>query len=245
MLRLWIDERECDVATVPPIPLAYSVERLTDIERAREGRTIELVLPATPANNAVLGSSRDLYATERFNTQPHTARLAEGGVTIFEGAAYLISTTLDTDFGGDYTLRIVDGGEAWVKGVARTKLEDLDLPFEGRLNPNTIDGLALGTMWKGIVPLNKDGKVLHNSIIWLDARAEDQAKRLNAHFGKELFVSSDYWPKLMWLRENHPEVIEEAEVILETNAYLKWKATGTMTVDISNSFLRSVSYCCT
>ena len=110
---------------------------------------------------------------------------------------------------------------------------------KAELDPSLISGLALGTMWKGIVPLNKDGKVLHNSIIWLDARAEDQARRLNEHFGRELFVSSDYWPKLMWLRENRPEVLEEATVILETNAYMKWKATGTMTVDISNSFLRS------
>ena len=163
MLRLWIDERECDVAAVPPIPLAYNVERLTDIERAREGRTIELVLPATPANNAVLGSLRDLYATERFNTQTHTARLAEGGVTIFEGTAYLISTTLDTDFGGDYTLRIVDGGEEWAKGVARAKLEELELPFEGRLNPNTIEASWSGERAVRFFPIYRNNYTMHYS----------------------------------------------------------------------------------
>lgn len=139
MIRLWIDDRECDVATVPPIPLAYTIGRLTDIESAREGRTIELVLPATPANNAVLGSLRDLYAVERFNTEPHTACLKEGGVVIFEGTAYLISATIDSGFGGDYVLRIVDGGEAWVKRVARASLDELEINFEGQLNASTIE----------------------------------------------------------------------------------------------------------
>ena len=81
--------------------------------------------------------------------------------------------------------------------------------------PDTVAGMAFGTQWKGIIPIDKDGKVLHNSIIWLDARAVDQAKRLNEKFGEGMFAASDYWPKLMWLRENRPECVENAEIILE------------------------------
>ncbi len=107
------------------------------------------------------------------------------------------------------------------------------------VSPSAIAGLAFGSMWKGIIPIDRDGKVLHNSILWLDARAGDQARRLNERFGAGKFNAAAYWPKLMWLRENAPEVIENAEIILEVNSFLKWKATGQAAVDISNSFVRS------
>ena len=100
-------------------------------------------------------------------------------------------------------------------------------------------GMAFGTQWKGIIPVDKNGTVLHNSIIWLDGRAADQARRLNEHFGQELFLASDYWPKLMWFRENCPALYEAADTIFEANSFLKWKVTGEKAVDISNSFIRS------
>lgn len=102
-----------------------------------------------------------------------------------------------------------------------------------------IAGVAFGTLWKGIIPVDKQGRVLHNSIIWLDARAGDQAARLNARFGEGLFSGSDYWPKLLWLKENRPDVVEQAEMIFEVNSFLKWKATGAAAMDASNSYVRS------
>ena len=107
------------------------------------------------------------------------------------------------------------------------------------VRPECVAGMAFGTMWKGIIPIDAEGNVLHNSIIWLDARAEDQARRLNEWAGAVKFSADSYWAKLMWLRENRPEVVEKAVVILETNAFLKWKATGVAAVDISNSFVSS------
>lgn len=102
-----------------------------------------------------------------------------------------------------------------------------------------LEGVAFGTMWKGIIPVNQDGKVLHNSIIWLDCRAEAQAQKINREFGTELYSGGDYWPKLMWVKENRPEIIEEAATIFEVNSYLKWRACGESVMDISNCFVRS------
>ena len=106
-------------------------------------------------------------------------------------------------------------------------------------DPAGIKGLAISGQWKGIIPIDKDGKVMHNSIIWLDARAGDQAKRLNDHFGKEHFCAADYWPKVMWLRENEPEIYDRAVMILEANSFIKWKMTGEAAADYSNHFTKS------
>ena len=110
---------------------------------------------------------------------------------------------------------------------------------KGQVFPDAVAGIVFGTMWKGIIPIDQHGSVLHDSIIWLDARAGAQARRLNEHFPKASFSASDYWAKLLWLRENRPDVFAQAEIILETNSYLKWKATGEAAMDISNSYVRS------
>ena len=126
--------------------------------------------------------------------------------------------------------------EAYWEGVCAVTQEVFS---ERELDPANAIGLAFGTQWKGIIPVDVEGRVLHNSIIWLDARAVDQAKRLNERFGEGTFAGNDYWPKLLWLRENRPEAYEKAEIIFEANSYLKWKTTGESAVDITNSFVRS------
>ena len=52
MVTLWIDGRRCDIDGVPPIPINFNADDLTDVEGARDGREIELFLPRTPANEA-------------------------------------------------------------------------------------------------------------------------------------------------------------------------------------------------
>lgn len=101
-----------------------------------------------------------------------------------------------------------------------------------------IKGLSFGTLWKGIIPVSQ-GRALRKSILWLDGRAGQQAQRINARFPDARYSGYDYWPKLLWLREHEPEIIDGAEWILEVNSFLKWKATGVAAVDVSNSFLRS------
>ena len=139
MIELWIDDKRCDVEKLPDIPIDFDIEKLTKVEGERSGRTIELELPATPANNLVLGPSRDLYAVARFNTEHHTAELKRGGVEIFRGTAYLISTTL---YGGNaegYTIRIREGGAEWIESVVYGKLSDLDIPFSANYTLSSIE----------------------------------------------------------------------------------------------------------
>ena len=102
-----------------------------------------------------------------------------------------------------------------------------------------IKGLVFGAMWKGIIPIDRYGNELHNCIIWLDGRAGKQARELNERMGTQRFCAQDYWPKLMWLRDERPEIYEKSVYILENNAYLKYKATGKMASDLSNCFTSS------
>ena len=44
------------------------------------------------------------------------------------------------------------------------------------ISPSSVAGIAFGTMWKGIIPVDGEGRILHHSLLWLDARAEKQAR---------------------------------------------------------------------
>ena len=138
MISLWIDEQKCDIDHLPTIPINFDVTNLTKVEGERSGRTIELVLPSTPANNIVLGALCDLNATKRFNMEHHIARIKKEGVEIFSGTAYLLNTTINDGVVINYTIRINEGGAEWIDGVVYGKLSDLDIPFSGRLNLSTI-----------------------------------------------------------------------------------------------------------
>ena len=165
MLRLWMDGSECDVASesLKKLPLNFDVERLRDVEGSRSGRSLTITLPATPRNNTIFGSSRNLYNGERFNTSHHILRIEQGGVTIFEGTAHLVSIEVREGGCGGYTLRVTDGGGDWVERLAGTSLADLEIDFESRLTPENIASTWEGHQEVAFLPVYRNNFERHYS----------------------------------------------------------------------------------
>ena len=138
MLELWIDGRKCDIEHLPTLPIDFELSRLRRVDGYRTGRTIELELPSTPCNDAIFGSSRDLYATTRFNSQHHKAEIWRNGVMLFGGTAYLRSTTIKEGWNGAYVVAIAEGGAEWIERCAKQSISDLEIPFDERLSLNAI-----------------------------------------------------------------------------------------------------------
>jgi xylulokinase len=44
------------------------------------------------------------------------------------------------------------------------------------------------------------------------------------------------WPKIIWYRENRPEVFEKTERILQSNSYIAFRMTGEITQDLSQGY---------
>lgn len=138
MIELWIDGERCDVDRMPTIPIGFDIANLTKAEGAREGRSIELTLPATPANNALFSPSHDLYTTERFNMKHHTAIIKRDDVEIFGGTTYLLDTIIEDGFSCSYKIRIDEGGVEWIEPLVHGEISDLEISFAERLNLATI-----------------------------------------------------------------------------------------------------------
>ncbi len=106
---------------------------------------------------------------------------------------------------------------------------------EQKIDPANIAGIVFSTQAMGIIPIDKDGKLLQANITWVDGRAEDQARELmNKLGGKKIFrkivgveiTGKDVIPKLRWIKKHQPEIYNKAESILDVNGYLKFRATG-------------------
>lgn len=153
MIELFIDDVQCDIEVLPIIPIGFDAENLTKVEGARTGRSIELTLPATPCNNALLGEANDLYSARRFNLEHHTARIEKDGVVIFSGTTHLLASSTRCGTCDHYTVRIEEGGAEWADSVARRALSDLKIPFSGHLNLATISSSWNGEQTVRFLPI--------------------------------------------------------------------------------------------
>lgn len=111
--------------------------------------------------------------------------------------------------------------------------------IKANISPDQIIALVYAAPWKNIIPIDATGNVLRNSLIWMDARASAQAERLNQAAGFFVGTGQEYWPRLMWVKENEPEIWKKAEVIMGLNTYFKWKTTGQIATEPSDDFFHS------
>ena len=98
-----------------------------------------------------------------------------------------------------------------------------------------VDALALDTQGETLIVLDKNGKPLMNAIIWLDNRAAEQAKKMEEKFGLEKIynltgqaeIPAGYpAPKIEWLKDNAPEIFNNADKFLLLEDYIVYRLTG-------------------
>ncbi|MBB3353027.1 FGGY-family carbohydrate kinase [Rhizobium lentis] len=113
------------------------------------------------------------------------------------------------------------------------------------VDPASVVGLGFDATCS-LVVLGEGGKPLpvgpsedpdRDIIVWMDHRAVPQAERINAvghdvlrYVGGRISPEMET-PKLLWLRENRPEVFDAAWQFFDLADFLTWRATG----DLSRS----------
>lgn len=141
--------------------------------------------------------------------------------------------TLDTDAGGRVEL---DPERYWqaVCGGAAEALRRAQLP------PSAVSAICITTQGETLIPIGKDGRALRKAIVWLDERAKKQADTLSARFSSAEFYHETGLPelngflplaKLMWIRENEPEIYRQTEKFLLLEDYLLYRLTGQLAAE--------------
>lgn len=129
-----------------------------------------------------------------------------------------------------------DANEWWETAAATIKecVEKIDEDF-------SILSIALSSQRETVVPVDKNGKALYRAISWLDKRNTRQTDELIAHFGKKyLHGTTGMIPfptftatKLLWIKQNTPEILNNTYKFLQPRDYIYYKLTGKYITDYS------------
>ena len=111
------------------------------------------------------------------------------------------------------------------------------------IRSNDVSHLALSSQVDGVVPIGADLRPLCAAIIWLDRRAIDQVDRLAQSIGEErtfqltgLNLDATHTaPKIMWLKENEPEVYAASASLPSVGGYALAWLVGRSIQDHANS----------
>ncbi|MDR0342130.1 MAG: hypothetical protein LBI49_03280 [Nocardiopsaceae bacterium] len=128
----------------------------------------------------------------------------------------------------------------WREGIRATVHSLLARPA---LRPGEVTHLGLACQVDGVVPVDDRMSPLRPAIIWLDRRAERQARELEERLGAaETFRlsglnpdASHIAPKIMWLRDTEPEVYLSARLFPPVAGYLTGWLTGHAVQDHANA----------
>ena len=157
-MELTIDSKPCDLAGEPIAVGGYAAAELADVEAAREGRSQELTLPATPRNEALLGFARDPHTAGRFNASLHRAVLSAEGAKLLAGTVRLLEAS-----GEGYRIEIREGGARWTKNAARRMLGALGIDYHARLLPSTVSDSWTDDSPVKFFPIRRDEYPQQNS----------------------------------------------------------------------------------
>lgn len=106
-----------------------------------------------------------------------------------------------------------------------------------------ICGIGCGGQMHGLVALDKDDNVIRPAILWNDGRTAAQVDYLNGEIGKDVLSENTAniafagftAPKLLWMRENEPELFEKIDKIMLPKDYINYMLTGVHATDFSDA----------
>ncbi len=129
----------------------------------------------------------------------------------------------------------------WWDAVAGTIRQAIT---ESDITPGQIRGLGVSTETDGVVPVGDDGEPLRPYIHWSDARCYPQYDWILGHADTEeiyritgIPLHKSWWSppglKMLWIKENEPDIFAETRKFLQIGNYVLYKLTGEYLTDYS------------
>ncbi len=126
----------------------------------------------------------------------------------------------------------------WWDGIVQSIRAVLDAT-----NHPEISAIGLTGQMHGLVLLDAGGNVLRPSILWNDQRTQAQCDEITERVGFDRLIqltgnralTGFTAPKIVWVRENEPEVFAKAAHVLLPKDYIRLKLTGEYVMDVSDA----------
>ena len=112
------------------------------------------------------------------------------------------------------------------------------------IDASAVKGIGVdGQSWSAIA-VDAGGKVLCRTPIWMDQRAKEICEELKSRLGEDHLFSVSRnpvqpmytMPKVIWYRENQPEIYSATYKILQSNSFIAFRLTDEITQDPSQGY---------
>ena len=111
------------------------------------------------------------------------------------------------------------------------------------VDKSEVKGIGTGGQMHGLVMLDENGNVLRPAILWNDTRTGRETEYLNTVIGEEklqkltgnIAFAGFTAPKILWVKENEPEIFEKCRTICLPKDYINFKLTGVFATDVSDA----------
>ncbi|MEK5444315.1 xylulokinase [Fredinandcohnia sp. FSL W7-1320] len=130
--------------------------------------------------------------------------------------------------------------EEWVEKTT-AGLKELVAQFDGDVND--IEGISFSGQMHGLVLLDNENQVLRNAILWNDTRTTKQCEQIYETFGREQLLEVTKnpalegftLPKILWVKENEPQIFERSNLFMLPKDYLRYRITGAIHMEYSDA----------
>jgi len=128
----------------------------------------------------------------------------------------------------------------WWAGIAASIREALKV---ANVTGDDIACIGLTGQMHGLVLLDSAGNVLRPSILWNDQRTQKQVDDMTERVGAERLIqltgnralTGFTATKILWVRENEPDVYAKAAHVLLPKDYLRFKLSGDYGMDVADA----------
>lgn len=129
----------------------------------------------------------------------------------------------------------------WSATLAALAQVDAEVPL------STVDAVGVTGQAPTAALVDDIGHPLRRAILWLDVRAAEEARAIDASLGpgRAEAIGGNrmhaYYlgPKLAWLRSHEPRLLQSARWVLQSHAFIAMRLTGEVACDASTAMLCS------
>jgi len=116
----------------------------------------------------------------------------------------------------------------WWNGVYKTSRAVLKEAEDKEVTPDMIAGVSVTNQRETIVPVDEGAEPLHRALVWQDRRTIPQCQWIKGRIGEDTvyritgLMVDPYFsaPKILWIKENKPEIYGKTHKFLLVHDYL-------------------------
>ncbi|MCL2528497.1 MAG: xylulokinase [Defluviitaleaceae bacterium] len=106
-----------------------------------------------------------------------------------------------------------------------------------------VSAVSFSGQMHGLVALDEKDNILRRAILWNDQRTQPQCDYLNNVIGREklldnaanIALTGFTAPKILWMRDNEPELFAKISKVMLPKDYIAYKLTGVFATDYSDA----------